>query len=140
MLRLRVIKGLARFHALWILGVGCLCLMADNGWGATVPGRVVKEYALTSSHDFSYYDPRDWRLLGSTDGGASWTTIDVQTNQFFGKRNQRRAFTITNNTAYSVYRLKIDSVNSDVDDPTPEERQAQLAELELIGPIGGITN
>ena len=140
-MRHKLINRTPKIHLRWawaILGSTML------GWGAVaqsnppLPGRIVTSYALTSTHDLSYYDPRDWCLLGSTNGGQSWTTLDVKTNQFFADRNQRRVFAITNQTAFNIYRLKVSRVNAELDDPTPEQQQMQLAELELIGPVVGV--
>ena len=102
-----------------------------------VPARIATAYALTSAQDYPAYDPSAWRLLASNDG-IHWTTLDVQTKQFFKGRNFRRVFPLSNNTGYSIYRLQVDgawakssaSVNANV----------QLAEVELMGPLVGIDN
>ena len=96
---------------------------------APKPARVVTEYALTSAQDFSNPDPGAWHLLASNDDGRSWTVLDIQTNQAFNARSQRRLFSIRNQSAYSTYRLQVDTA-ADV----------ALAELELIGPVAGATN
>jgi hypothetical protein len=70
------------------------------------PARIVTEYALTSAQDFSNSDPEAWRLLGSNDDGRSWTTLDVQTNQLFRSRSQRRVFGVNNQAAYNAYRRR----------------------------------
>ncbi|HZR16550.1 MAG TPA: PAS domain-containing protein [Verrucomicrobiae bacterium] len=94
------------------------------------PARIVREYALTSaSAREKYPDPRNWRLLGSNDGGQNWTLLDARTNQVFRARSQRRVFHISNQTAFSTYRLLIEGASS-----------AQLAELEFSGPWVGVTN
>jgi hypothetical protein len=39
---------------------------------APLPARTVKEYALTSAYARENYpDPKNWRLLGSNDGGQT---------------------------------------------------------------------
>ena len=90
---------------------------------------MVTEYALTSAQDFSNPDPGAWHLLASNDDGRSWTVLDIQTNQTFNERSQRRLFSIRNRMAYNTYRLQVDTT-ADV----------ALAELELIGPLAGATN
>src|SRR5687768_13582140 len=60
------------------------------------PGRIVVAYALTSAHNEEGQDPSAWRLLGSNDGERSWNLLDVQTNQAFTARCQRRVFPIGN--------------------------------------------
>lgn len=54
------------------------------------PAKIVTEYALTSAQDFTNPDPEAWRLLASNDDGRSWMTLDVQTNQLFSSRGERR--------------------------------------------------
>ena len=94
----------------------------------TEPARVLKQYALTSAYSSEFDDPGDWRLLGSNNGGQSWDVLDIRTNQVFPDRSQRRVYSINNQKAYNVYRL--DVTNSST---------VHLAELELMGPLVGVT-
>jgi len=98
----------------------------------------VTSYALTApahqdpdQHDGS--TPRDWRLLGSNDDGRTWQTIDARTNELFGQDHLRRVFLVTNRTSYNTYRLEVSRTRDATD-------TASLAELELMGPITGLTN
>ena len=77
---------------------------------ATRPVRTLVGYALTSANDVPQRDPRDWRLLGSNDGGKTWAVLDERRGETFGRRFQRRVFSLTNQTACAIYRLQIDSV------------------------------
>src|SRR5216684_1712932 len=95
---------------------------------APKPARVVTQYALTSAQDYSNPDPQAWHLLGSNDDGHSWTVLDVQTNQGFKTRSQRRVFGVSNQIAYNTYRFQLDNVTD-----------VALAELELMGPVVGAT-
>lgn len=106
-------------------------------WGApnreVTPGeqpttRVVRQYALTSANDFPQRDPQDWRLLGSNDGGRTWTTLDVRKGELFSERHQRRVFKVANPQAFQGYRLEIDRVR----DPGVAD-SVQLAEIEPLG-------
>ncbi len=106
---------------------------------ASRPARIVTEYALTSTHDLAIYDPADWTLLGSTNSGKTWVTLDVEKNQTFGSRNQCRVFPVTNEIAFDTYRLQIDKVNS-ANAARPELASVQLAEVELRGPATGVAN
>ena len=72
--------------------------------------KVIHQYALTSANDFPQRDPEDWRLLGSNDGGQTWVTLDVRTNELFSTRQQRKLYQIANETAFGAYRLEIDRV------------------------------
>ena len=110
---------------------------------ATTPARSLTGYALTSANDSPERDPRDWRLLGSNDGGKKWETLDVRRNEVFSTRFQKRVFTLSNHAASAIYRLQIDSVRVPGGGPpdglpdgiTSGANSVQLAEIEpLYGP------
>ncbi len=88
---------------------------------------VVTNYTITSANDASERDPAAWKLLGSNDGGTSWTTLDTRTGQVFGARFQKLSFPIQNTTAYNVYRLQIDSVANPA-----AANSVQLSEIEFL--------
>jgi len=90
--------------------------------------RSLTGYALTSGNDFSERDPRDWRLLGSKDGGLHWDVLDVRQQETFGARKQQRVFMLPHPVAYPKYRLQIDSVA----DPG-RAGCVQLAEIKPLG-------
>ena len=93
----------------------------------------VSQYTVTSANDAPERDPRDWRLLGSTNGGTTWTMLDTHAGETFANRFQTRTFTPTNSGAFNLFRLQIDSV------ATPASANSvQLAELEFIGLAGYI--
>jgi PAS domain S-box-containing protein len=93
--------------------------------------RTLSGYALTSANDEPERDPRDWRLLGSTDGGKTWKTLDARSNELFTTRLQRRVFVLTNAPACSLYRFCIDSVR------VPSAASCvQLADFEPLYPGG----
>src|SRR6185436_4613441 len=77
---------------------------------ASTPLRALRGYALTSANDSPERDPRDWRLLGSNNGGKTWETLDVRRNEVFSTRFQKRVFSVTNHAASAIYRLQIESV------------------------------
>ncbi len=108
--------------------------------GLPAPTRVVSKYALTSTYDYPTHDPKAWRLLASNDGGNSWTTLDLRTNEFFSGRNEVREFVITNETAYNTYRLAVDAANGPGTNAADTDSSVQLSKLELIGPTIGVTN
>ena len=89
---------------------------------------VVFQYRVTSANDSPARDPANWRLLGSNDGGTSWATLDVQTNQVFASRFQTLAFPITNTAALNLYRVQVDGVA----DPA-NANSVQLSELQFVG-------
>jgi predicted alpha-1,2-mannosidase len=97
---------------------------ANTGWvevDLDGPATVV-HYALTSGNDFPDRDPRDWRLLGSTDG-STWTLLDERVDQSFSGRAQTREYLIHNEAAYRHYRLEVTRNNG--------ANIVQLAELQL---------
>jgi len=98
---------------------------------ATRPARALTAYALTSANDSPQRDPRDWRLLGSNDGGKTWNTLDKRSAETFGRRFQRRVFTLTNQAACAIYRLQIDCVRA----PEPLANAATCVQLAGIEPI-----
>jgi hypothetical protein len=91
-------------------------------------GSVVTNYTITSANDAPERDPANWALLGSNDSGATWATLDTQSNQVFTDRYQTRSFSIAAPAAYNVYRLRIDSVA----DPSTAVAM-QLSEVQLLG-------
>ncbi|HEV8542467.1 MAG TPA: hypothetical protein VGR78_08745, partial [Verrucomicrobiae bacterium] len=97
-----------------------------------VAPRTVTRYSLTSANDFPGRDPKDWRLLGSNDGGKTWSTLDVRTNQFFNERFETREFSVsaTNQQAFTTFRFVIDSIRD-------WATSVQLAHLRLTGRVGG---
>jgi PAS domain S-box-containing protein len=123
------------------MGLAWTCVFAaqaDSEPLAPRPGRIVTSYALTApahqdpeQHDGS--TPKDWRLLGSNDDGRTWQTIDVRTNESFSQDHLRRVFSVTNHTSYNIYRLDVTRTRDATD-------SASLAELELMGPVTGLTN
>jgi signal transduction histidine kinase len=72
--------------------------------------RTLVGYALTSANDVSDRDPRNWTLLGSNDGGISWSTVDVRKGELFPSRFRRRVFTLSHPATYNSFRLRIDAV------------------------------
>ncbi|MDB6041049.1 MAG: putative Histidine kinase, partial [Verrucomicrobiales bacterium] len=120
--------------ARWIIGLASILGLQGTstlGGDPPPPARAAAGYALTSTHDYDYDDPAAWTLLGSNDE-KTWTVLDVQTNQIFASRCQRRLYRITNRTAYTTYRLRVDKGGG--------WQRLQLAEFELLGPVVGVTN
>ena len=123
---------MSMLRSLWVgLGAGAFAWGTSNGTAAPAAqptARVVRQYALTSANDFPQRDPQDWRLLGSNDGGQTWTTLDVRKGELFAERHQRRVFKTASAPAFHSYRLEIDRVR----DPAAAGC-VQLAEIEPLG-------
>jgi hypothetical protein len=66
----------------------------------------VTQYRLTSSTNDPALDPRDWQLLGSNDG-ATWTVLDVRSNEIFAARSRSNPYVFANNLPFQFYRLNI---------------------------------
>ena len=94
--------------------------------------RTITHYSLTSANDFPGRDPRDWRLLGSTNGGAQWVVLDERTNQIFTERFETKSFRPEVQVPCSLFRLEVMHVR----DPR-NVNSIQLAEFELRGPHEG---
>ncbi len=117
--------SLSKLCCLW--AVFALGIVSSSATSLPVR-KTVHQYALTSANDFPQRDPMDWRLLGSNDGGATWITLDVRTNEIFEARQQRKLYEIPNETPFGAYRLEIDRVRNPAAATT-----VQLAEIELMG-------
>jgi hypothetical protein len=84
---------------------------------------IVNGYSISSANDVPERDPRNWKLLGSTDG-KKWVTLDSQSKEVFEERMQTKAYTFDNATPYTYYRLHITSNNGD--------QATQLSEWRLL--------
>src|SRR5688572_26662590 len=91
-------------------------------------GRILIQYSLTSANDHPARDPRDWRLLGSTNSGKTWIILDVRTNQLFVERFETRTFDIKGKLECNAFRLEILHVR----EPNAAN-SIQLAEIGLKG-------
>ena len=105
-------------------------LLKRNDQSSPVPppgkaARTLTGYSLVSANDEPSRDPRDWRLLGSNDGGNTWEVLDVRRGEKFFDRLQKRAFTLTSPKACVLYRFEFESVLA----PT-NANSIQLAEIE----------
>jgi len=118
-------RRLTAWICFWVL----VALSAISAGATDLPVRkTIHQYALTSANDVPQRDPKDWRLLGSNDGGQTWITLDVRTNELFSARQQRKLYQVANETAYGAYRFEIDGVL----DPGAAG-SVQLSEIELMG-------
>jgi len=107
---------------------------------ASKPLCTLRGYALSSANDNPCRDPRDWKLLGSNDGGKSWTTLDERKNEIFNTRFQKRSFALAHPAAYALYRLQIDSIRAPGADLADSVQLAEIEPLLAPGdPKDGIT-
>ncbi|MEU6467054.1 GH92 family glycosyl hydrolase [Streptomyces sp. NPDC046976] len=70
----------------------------------------VRTYALTSANDAAERDPRDWKLLGSTDG-KDWKTLDTRAGETFSERFQTRSYDLQQAAEYQHFRLEVTKNN-----------------------------
>tara|TARA_R110002060_G_scaffold73701_1_gene82688 strand:- start:1424 stop:4258 length:2835 start_codon:yes stop_codon:yes gene_type:complete len=87
----------------------------------------VNVLGITSANDAPERDPENFTLVGSNDGGTTWTVIGDWLGESFDERFERKLFSASNALAYSSYRLNITKNKGDTS-------LMQLAEIELIGP------
>jgi hypothetical protein len=83
----------------------------------------VMGYSITSSGESSQYDPKSWKLQGSTDG-ITWKDVDMRSNIIFDTRYLQRKFTTTSNPTYNHFRLHITAANSG---------EVKIAEWQIYG-------
>lgn len=113
-------------------GTKWLDFSAQGSWvqytyAAGIAGRL-SSYTLTSAGDAPERDPADWQLQGSSDGGATWATVDSRAGVTFSERLQKQKFTVSGTPTYKAYRLNITKTLN------PQSASCvQLAEIELLG-------
>ena len=90
--------------------LGLLTVTADGQAPISPTAVWISEYVLTSANDCPERDPRDWRLLGSTNDGVSWMVLDSRKGETFPKRLQKRVFPVSNHLTCAQFRLEVDSV------------------------------
>lgn len=87
----------------------------------------IRTYTLTSANDEPGRDPKDFRLLGSTDG-QNWTTLDTRTGVAFSGRQTTNTYSLDAATApYSFFRLDVTANNG-------SGNIIQLADWDLLDP------
>jgi hypothetical protein len=87
----------------------------------------VTSYSITSGNDAQDRDPDNWTLQGSNDG-ENWDILDTQVGQagLWTGRRQTVSFTLSNTTAYRMYRLDVTKIR------TPSANIIQLSEVRLF--------
>lgn len=89
---------------------------------------VLKGYALGAANDAPDKDPKSWRLQASNNG-TDWTDLDLQANQMFESRFQKKQYDLLLSNTYTYFRLAITEINGNAN-------ELQLAEWQLYG--GGL--
>jgi hypothetical protein len=86
-----------------------------TGWLQNDLGHMerVQRYAIRSAGGVVPRDPKDWQFQGSNDG-ATWTTLDTQSDQAFAQRLELKTYAIANPVSYRYYRLNVTANNGDV--------------------------
>ncbi|MEU6665339.1 GH92 family glycosyl hydrolase [Streptomyces sp. NPDC046727] len=83
-----------------------------TGWAEFDLDRPIRiaTYALTSANDYDERDPRDWTLLGSTDG-KDWKTVDTRSGENFSERFQTKSYDLPEPAEYQHFRLEVTKNN-----------------------------
>lgn len=89
---------------------------------------VVTSYSVTSANDYADRDPKNWVFEASTTG-ATWTTLNTQTNQTFVARFTKKTYSFSNTGSYRYYRLRTTANNG--------APFFQIAELQIFGTTTG---
>ncbi|MFC3032195.1 discoidin domain-containing protein [Pseudoalteromonas fenneropenaei] len=87
----------------------------------------VNALAITSANDAPERDPENFNLQASNDGGATWLPLASWVGEAFDERAMRRTFALSNQLAYSSYRLNVTKNKNN-------DGLMQIAEVELLGP------
>lgn len=88
---------------------------------------VVNQFTITSANDAPSRDPENFSLLGSNDGGTTWSEVGSWAGETFDNRLERKLFTTSNGRAFNLYRINITKNKGD-------DSLMQVAEFELLGP------
>ena len=88
----------------------------------------IEAYTIASANDSPDRDPKNFQLLGSNDGGTSWTVVDERTDEAWTARFQRRQFDIEPPfEAFNIYRLNVTANNG-------SGNLMGFSEMELLAP------
>lgn len=87
-------------------------------------------YSITSANDTPERDPADFQLLGSNDGGWTFTTVDSRTGITFRDRFQKQTFALSGSPTFKAYRLNITKVQN-----SAAASCLQIADIELLGQL-----
>lgn len=114
----------------WLVYLLAIALQERVGAG-DVP-RTITHYSITSANDYPVRDPRDWKLLGSTNGGKSWITLDQRTNQLFLERFETKNYLTTVQVPCTSFRLEVSTVRDH-----RNANSVQIADIDLKGNFQG---
>lgn len=89
---------------------------------STVPVQLLG-YSITSNGENSLYDPKSWKLKGSTDG-ITWKDIDIRSGETFELRSLSKTYDKSFSTAYTYFQLEITETNSN---------ELRIAEWQIYG-------
>jgi hypothetical protein len=93
----------------WITQTGNTAadLKVDFGAGNE---KVIQSYTMTEIHAGEWVSgartPKNWTFEASNDN-SNWTTLDTQSSQTAVSANNKRTFTISNQTSFRYYRLNV---------------------------------
>jgi len=71
---------------------------------------ILTSYSIQSRSDTGIQAPGTWYLLGTNNGGSTWTQLDNQTAIVY-TANQLQSFSITNSAPFKEYRIVITAVS-----------------------------
>ena len=72
-------------------------------------GVVLLSYSMYARSGFTYRMPKNFKIAGSNDG-ATWTTVDTQTNQTTWTGQTPITFTVTSSTVYTYFALCVTAI------------------------------
>lgn len=74
-------------------------------------GIVLSSYSMYARSGFTQRMPKNFKIAGSNDG-ATWTTVDTETNQTTWTGQTPITFTTTSSTAYTYFALCVTAITS----------------------------
>jgi hypothetical protein len=72
-------------------------------------GVVLLSYSMYARSGFTYRMPKNFKIAGSNDG-ATWTTVDTQTNQTTWTGQTPITFTVNSSTVYTYFALCVTAI------------------------------
>jgi hypothetical protein len=72
-------------------------------------GVVLLSYSMYARSGFAYRMPKNFKIAGSNDG-ATWTTVDTQTNQTTWTGQTPITFTVNSSTVYTYFALCVTAI------------------------------
>ena len=88
----------------------------------------VNSLFITSANDAPERDPENFIILGSNDGGETWSNLASFVGASFDERLLRQEFSFTNAQKFKSYRINITKNKNN-------DGLVQLSDIQMVGPV-----